>query len=264
MQTLNEKLEEFKHCIPKEFARKPRSIDNLEHWKATEFRQFLLYSGHYLLKDVLKLPFYDHFMLLSVAIGILVSEQLVATHVSLAEELLVRFNQEGKHLYGNEFLIYNVHNLIHLSSDAREFGSLDYCSAWKFESYLGKLRKKIHNGKRPIVQIVKRLSESLIESDGEKVNCIGLKAPNNAYMTNDGKYCEVIEKNGEDSYLCYIYHSMHPVFETPCNSLDLGLGECHRTNRIMQVVNKNSLRLRCIQWHLSNNYIRFFKLLHMV
>lgn len=38
-------LIKLRNFFPKEFPRKPRGLDDLHHWKATEFHQFLAYSG---------------------------------------------------------------------------------------------------------------------------------------------------------------------------------------------------------------------------
>lgn len=35
---ISQKLLKIQKCVPKEFARKPRSLDDLSHWKATDFR----------------------------------------------------------------------------------------------------------------------------------------------------------------------------------------------------------------------------------
>lgn len=44
-----------------EFNRKLRPFDEFTHWKATEFRTFLLYTGPVALKHILKTEMYENF-----------------------------------------------------------------------------------------------------------------------------------------------------------------------------------------------------------
>lgn len=76
---ISDNLVNMRAYIPDEFARKPRSLKEVDRWKATEFRQFLLYTGPVVLCGVLDPVVYHNFLLLSTAIAILVSPKLVAT-----------------------------------------------------------------------------------------------------------------------------------------------------------------------------------------
>lgn len=79
ISSLSEKLIDLKNHMPSEFNRKPRSVEEIKRWKATEYRQFLLYVGPVILKNILIAdykPLYDHFLSLSIAIYILLSPKL--------------------------------------------------------------------------------------------------------------------------------------------------------------------------------------------
>ncbi|XP_076313124.1 uncharacterized protein LOC143226245 [Tachypleus tridentatus] len=119
---------------PREFARKPRALSEIDRWKATEFRQFFLYTGSFVLKDILQYKrtsvqqellsdtFYKNFVLLSVSMYILTSPRLCTHYVDYVRELLVFFVREYTQIYGHQEVIYNVHGLVHLADEVNRFG----------------------------------------------------------------------------------------------------------------------------------------------
>jgi hypothetical protein len=123
---ISERLVHLKPYIPASFARKPRSLSEIDRWKATEFRQFLLYTGKVVLDGILKKDLYDHFLSLNVAISILVSPRLAKEHTRFAHQLLEYFVKQGSVLYGDEFVVYNVHTLIHLAGEVEEICAFRY------------------------------------------------------------------------------------------------------------------------------------------
>ena len=74
--------------LPSEFARQPRSLDVFKRWKATEWRQFLLYTRPVVLKSVLNPTLYEHFLSLTVAISILSSNGLSLEMINYSWDLL--------------------------------------------------------------------------------------------------------------------------------------------------------------------------------
>lgn len=148
--------------IPYEFSRKPRSLNEIKRWKATEFRQFLLYTGPLILLNSLpstNKDIYDLFITLHVAITILISPSLHRKHYNDARALLFYFVEAFKDVYGEEFITHNFHGLTHLTDDCLTFGPLDVCSAFKFENFLYSLKKLVRKGDKPLQQIVKRIIE---------------------------------------------------------------------------------------------------------
>ena len=145
--------------LPKEFNRKGRSLDDISYWKATEFRTFLLYTGVFILKNVLPENQYKHFIYFHVAIRILCNPNATREQIIFAGDALKHFVTNFSVLYGDLHIVYNVYSLIHLAIDVLVHGPLDSFSCFGFESYLGKIKKLLRNSRLPLKQIVRRLSE---------------------------------------------------------------------------------------------------------
>ena len=156
--------------IPSEFSRKSRSLAELARWKATELREFLLYTGSIVLKNVLPKRLYEHFLLFHVAVKLLVAQNFCQEFNDYAKQLLVLFVTEARAIYGEKFLSYNVHNLIHLADDVRHFGNLDSFSAFAFENYLQEIKHLLRKHNQPLAQIIRRLDEIRLNLVPE-INC---------------------------------------------------------------------------------------------
>ena len=148
---------------PSEFSRLPRKIKELDRWKATEFRTFLLYTGIFVMGRILKgeklKPLYDNFILLSCAVRMLLNDETCVRHNNFADVLLKRFVKGCTKLYGKDFVTYNIHALVHLPSDALKFGNLENVSAFPFENYLQKVKKFVKGSNGALAQVVKRIQE---------------------------------------------------------------------------------------------------------
>ena len=138
-------LTSMRGFIAKEFARKPRALSEIDRWKATEFCQFLLYTGPVALINKFHQDVYKNFLLLHVGILILVNPYLCSLYCDYAHDLLVLFVHHFGELYGRDVLVYSVHGLVHLANDVMKFGSLDNVSSFHFENFLQFLKKMVGN-----------------------------------------------------------------------------------------------------------------------
>lgn len=144
----------LKLYIPCEFVRKTRSLVFVKLWKATEFRNFLLYTGLVVLKLFLGKHLYNHFLTLHVAIRILCSLQF-QNFIDYAQKLLHHFVSSFVLLYG----AHNVHGLIHLAQDVKKFGPLDNFSSFRYENYLQTLKKLLRKHDKALQQVIRRYME---------------------------------------------------------------------------------------------------------
>jgi len=160
IREINEKLSNLFGYLPREFNRKAESIKNISQLKATEFRLLLLYTGVFAF-SCLPTEFYDHYMQLHVGVLILCSRRYSQSDMFLkyADSLLRGFVENFMFVYGQEYISHNVHVLIHLKNDCKNFGCLDDFSAFPFENFMQELKKLLRKPGKVLQQLARRYSE---------------------------------------------------------------------------------------------------------
>lgn len=128
------------------FVRQPRTLHELDNWKATELRQFILYLGSVLLKDILPQDYYSHFMLFFISINIM-SVEGYFHNIDIAKDCLSQF---VKNYTGKNFLaIIPIPCYIHLL----------VLKNWVPCQLLRSPKKILKKTNAPPQQVVKRLAE---------------------------------------------------------------------------------------------------------
>lgn len=194
--------------VPSEFARKPRGLTDLARWKAIEFRFFLLYSGIVVLKNQISDNMYYHFSLLSSAIRFMSDEINCDKYLDQIQILVNDFVELFPQLYGLKHVNYNLHSFLHLPNYAREYGSLDSFTGYKFEIFLQEIKKNVKCSNKILEQIRNRINErnflnsqyyslGLTESTNDDIfpGCTNY----NSYTYN----CQTFKLNNRDRF-CFI------------------------------------------------------------
>ena len=156
--------------ISSEFCRKPRELADFDRFKATEFRQLLLYTGPIVFKNIVSDDVYKHFMLLCVGMTCLLSNHFYLDYCDYARNLLVLFVDNAGALFGKTFLVYNVHSLVHLADDSKLYGPLDTISSFPYENYLQQIKKLVRNRNVPLQDVVNRLHEQRLMQPAQNPN----------------------------------------------------------------------------------------------
>lgn len=159
IERVNSDFKNLRTYMSSEFCRLPRPLNDVEFWKATEFRNFVLYTGPIVLKGKLKQTFYNNFLLLVFATRILAPSKTCYKYNSLASKLMIKFVNGFGSLYGHHFTSYNVHSLIHLSIFVSLHGPLDNFSSFRYENCLQHLKNSLKSEKYPLQEVYNRIQE---------------------------------------------------------------------------------------------------------
>lgn len=164
---------------PHEFSRPPRSVaKHRHHWKASEFRNWLLYYSLPLLSSILPPLYFHHYALLVCSMHILLQTRLNESMIKAAEGMLKAFYTMLPELYGPKSCTLNAHLLIHLTKYVRLWGPLWTHSLFGFESMNGHLTNMIHSTRKigeqlsfaiDVCHTLGKLTDKLVDVENEQV-----------------------------------------------------------------------------------------------
>lgn len=145
---------------PKEIHRSIRGLDCIHHWKGTEFYTFLHYVSIVVMKDFLATDVYNHFLLYFCSVTILSSEKYLH-FINCAEAMLNHYLELFRHVYGEQYMTSNVHNLVHLVDDVKRYGALSTFSSYPFENMLGHIKALLlrRGNNNVLASVAKRIIE---------------------------------------------------------------------------------------------------------
>ncbi|XP_036144963.1 uncharacterized protein LOC114254351 [Monomorium pharaonis] len=292
IKNLSTRLESVKKFCPKEFTRKPINVTKHRTFKATEHRQILLYTGPIIFYELLNESMYLHFLLLHSAICILVDVISCknTANISKAELMLKIFVQRVPEHYGIEFLSYNVHGLLHLANDAKNFGPLDSFSPFPYENNMSYFKKICRKPNQHLQQIAnrryeeKRLQEKFIFSTEDFIQVSGLHKHGPMPAINFHHYSQyrnllcrqfTLSLNGKDdtiilkdSSICIVqniigydnkyylivkrFHRIENFYHTLVQSSDIGIFHCSLLFDELIIINFDQIAGKCFKLPLCS------------
>lgn len=153
---INERLTAIKP--PTRISRLPRPIGEIANFKASEFRNWLLYYFLVCFDGVLERKYLKHFALLSQAIYYLNQASITVDELNKAEILITQYIEDFEQLFGIENMTFNVHLLRHLPETIRNWEPMWAHNAFTFESWNHRIIESILSPKDRVIQAATRFS----------------------------------------------------------------------------------------------------------
>jgi hypothetical protein len=154
---INQKLSNI--IPPSNVSRLPGNLISRSTWKASEWRNLLLYYGMFIFKGFLPEEFYNHFLLLTTSIYLLNQKKITLEEFYRAKTNLELFVKDFERLYGVVHMTFNVHQLLHACDYVRNWGPLWVTSAYGFENTNGVLIDMFNGTQYMNMQIAKNFQK---------------------------------------------------------------------------------------------------------
>ena len=129
-----------------DILRRPRSFSNVQKWKASEIRTFILYIGLPVLAEFIPEEISGDLALYCIIIRLLHdywdNNKILSNSISsLLKMYMGSLSQKVKsNVYPPNLLTISTHTYLHLPLQCKKFGRLDWLTNFVFESFLGYLK----------------------------------------------------------------------------------------------------------------------------
>ena len=235
IECIDRRLVTMQKYFPVEFQQDPDPLTFLATWKAMQRHSFLVYTGVIAFRDILCMEKLHHFCLLMMAAQILMCrvdntpqrQQILADRAAVADKLLRYFVQESVRLYTADIAALKMHEVVHLVNDYLRFGPLDSFSAFRFESFLGKLKKLVRGHCHPDIQVINEFSTLLLCGELSRGGDRNIDCLEEYFETPKLQYPYTCSLN--NTFKCGKTASKHPLFHVAYKRLFFKLF-CLRTD----------------------------------
>ncbi|XP_077491795.1 uncharacterized protein LOC144102383 [Amblyomma americanum] len=146
-------------CVLKpiwEISRLPRSLKVRKYWKASEWRNWLLFYSPVVLNNILPRVYYKNWLKLVKVMHFLLADTVAVEKLKEAGRTMYVFVREYQDLYGIAHMTYNTHLLLHLVASVEVWGPLWNYSAYAFEGMNGQLVQLVNGTRYAGWQVVEK------------------------------------------------------------------------------------------------------------
>ncbi|KER29925.1 hypothetical protein T265_03517 [Opisthorchis viverrini] len=213
---LNDNIKQQSLALSVDFPRKCRGAVDLDRWKASELRQFLLYIGPVVLRDILHPDVYECFMLFT-----FFSQHYANFLIDVSKVAVCKFTA----IFGPSHLVYNIHLFFHLFNFVKLYGCLDRFSCFPYESELGHLKHYMRGPKPSAVQLYCRLSKHVGLDVVERKGCRFFENfPDNCILL-DGQPAVIVDFS-KDTMVYQKFKTVLPFYTHVLISTDILVFQC--------------------------------------
>ena len=241
---IGERLSALISSWPSDFQRRPRVLAEYRHWKATERKNFLMYSSLFAMRGLIEVSLWDAWAFLFAAIHMLSRPSPAEAEIAHAERLIQDHHRTAvsNDCFGRRFPTMNSHLLLHLPDSVRRYGALGNFSAFCYENFYGKLKTYRKGRKNVLQEVVSRIleAEKVLPLEMEMGDCgrrilgaiASTKTADRHWMAKVNADIHIIRIrriNWEDgTVLATRFGEVAPAFDTPFDSSFL---HCYKVAR---------------------------------